>query len=365
MFQSAFSNKRVWLSGHTGFKGSWLAHWLTRLGADVKGYALPPNEYQPLFDWLDLHNRVKSEFNDIRDEGAVRSSIQAFQPDFVFHLAAQPLVRLSYRSPKETIETNSTGTINVLESLRNVEHKTVAIFVTTDKCYRNVEWLYSYREHEPLGGNDPYSASKAMAELAIHSYRHSFFATAPQILIASARAGNVIGGGDFAPERIVPDLVRSQRQDQPLAMRNPNATRPWQHVLEPLSGYLTLAAQLSSSTSNNSAGLLTDAFNFGPDLNANQTVASLVAEFQKTWPGRSIAASEPNAPHEAKLLNLAIDKAYHLLSWKPVWDFEEAVSRTALWYRKQVEGVPPLELVTDDLEQYLHLAQRKNLAWTH
>jgi CDP-glucose 4,6-dehydratase len=364
LFDSAFKGKRVWLSGHTGFKGAWLAHWLTKLGAIVSGYSLAPSQYQPLFHWLELSKKIDSNFSDIREFKAVRNSILEFRPDFVFHLAAQSLVRISYSIPKETIETNSNGTVNVLESLKELSRPIVAIFITTDKCYRNNEWLHSYREVDSLGGEDPYSASKAMAELAIHSYRKSFFSDNSNVLIASARAGNVIGGGDFAQDRIVPDLVRAQTNGTPLAIRNPTSTRPWQHVLEPLSGYLSLAANLAKHTSDLTRSRLCGAFNFGPSLDSNRTVADLVAEFHKTWPGQSLPATEPDVRHEAKLLNLATDKAYHLLGWRPVWDFCETIKRTASWYLSQSQMSSPAGLVDEELKLYISAAQRANLPWS-
>ena len=243
MFNQAFKGKRVWLSGHTGFKGAWLAEWLLALGAQVRGYALPPDQSQPLFGGLALGPRLESELADIRDVAAVRRSITDFQPDFVFHLAAQPLVRLSYEIPAETMATNVMGTVHVLEALRELRKPCAAVMVTSDKCYENREWVYGYREEDPMGGHDPYSASKGTAELAINSYRRSFFQEHPT-KIASARAGNVIGGGDWAVDRIVPDCMRALERNQVIGVRNPKATRPWQHVLEPLSGYLWLGACL-------------------------------------------------------------------------------------------------------------------------
>jgi len=243
MFAEAFRNKTVWLSGHTGFKGAWLAQWLLELGANVHGFALEPATEPALFDQLGLAKRLHHQIADIRDPAAVRESVKKSQPDFVFHLAAQPPVRLSYEQPLETYATNVMGTAHVLEALRALDKPCAAVLITTDKCYENREWLHSYREEDPLGGYDPYSSSKAAAEIAISAWRRSFFKKHP-VKIASARAGNVIGGGDWALDRIVPDCIRALQKKQPIAVRNPNATRPWQHVLEPLSGYLWLAARL-------------------------------------------------------------------------------------------------------------------------
>ena len=245
MFDDVFRGRSVWLSGHTGFKGGWLAEWLLNLGASVYGYALAPNTQPALFEQLGIAGRLQHELNDVRDAAAVAQSIQKTQPDFVFHLAAQPLVRLSYDQPIETYATNVMGTLHVLDALRSLKKPCAAVFITSDKCYENQEWIYGYREGDPLGGYDPYSSSKAAAEIVIGAYRRSFFQNHP-VRIASARAGNVIGGGDWAADRIVPDCIRALQNNQPIPVRNKVATRPWQHVLEPLSGYLWLAASLRS-----------------------------------------------------------------------------------------------------------------------
>ena len=323
MFAEAFRNKTVWLSGHTGFKGAWLAQWLLELGADVHGFALEPATEPALFDQLGLAKRLHHQIADIRDPAAVQKSIGKVQPDFVFHLAAQPLVRLSYEQPLETYATNVMGTAHVLEALRGLKKPCAAVLVTTDKCYENREWLHGYREDDPLGGYDPYSSSKAAAEIAIAAWRRSFFKKHP-VKIASARAGNVIGGGDWSQDRIVPDCIRALQKKRPIAVRNPNATRPWQHVLEPLSGYLWLAARLTSPQSS-VLSPLTSAFNFGPAHDANRTVRELVAEVLKHWPGRWEDRSDPKAVHEASLLQLSTDKAHALLGWTPVWSFSQAV----------------------------------------
>jgi CDP-glucose 4,6-dehydratase len=334
MYQGAFANKVVWLSGHTGFKGSWLAEWLLGLGAKVNGFALQPPTSPSLFDQLGLVYRMNHEIGDVRDLAAVERSIQGCQPDYVFHLAAQPLVREAYASPVETYATNVQGTIHVLDALRRLNRPCSAVFVTTDKCYENREWFYGYREEDPLGGHDPYSSSKAAAEIAIQSYRRSFFQTKP-IRIASARAGNVIGGGDWAADRIVPDCIRNLKQNRAIALRNPHSTRPWQHVLEPLSGYLLLAAVLAGYGNPSLDGYEPrSAFNFGPGPEANRPVVELVEELLKHWPGRWEDARNPNAVHEAGLLQLCADKARNELKWSPVWTFEEAVAQTAVWYRE-------------------------------
>ena len=323
----AFAGKRAWISGASGFKGSWLAEWLLTLGADVHGLSLPPDTTPALFQQLSLETRVDHAFGDIRDPKIVRESIGKAQPDFVFHLAAQPLVRRSYRLPVETWETNVLGTIHVLEALRALSEPCAAVLITTDKCYENREWHYGYREEDPLGGYDPYSSSKAGAEIAIAAWRKSFF-KGHGVRIASTRAGNVIGGGDWAEDRIIPDAVRALQSGLPIPVRNPTATRPWQHVLESLGGYLTLAAQLFDPDK-----ALDSAFNFGPNLESQRPVADLVRCILQTWPGEWKDCSDPDAPHEANQLHLATDKAFQLLGWSPRWTFEEAVRYTIEWYR--------------------------------
>lgn len=373
---SVFRNKRVFLTGHTGFKGAWLAHWLCDLGADVHGFALDPPTQPALYDQLALAKRINDQRNDIRDAAAVAHAITDCQPDFVFHLAAQSLVRHSYAAPVETYEVNVLGSIHVLQALRALTKPCAAIFVTTDKCYENREWLHGYREEDPLGGHDPYSSSKAAAEIAIASFRRSFFQTHP-VKIATARAGNVIGGGDWALDRIVPDCIRAVQRGEPVPVRNRVATRPWQHVLEPLSGYLWLAANLAQAEMDDSnraprsspplatcdSRLLSSAFNFGPALTSNKTVADLVQEIIKHTGGEWFDASDPNAVHEASRLNLVTDKAFHVLGWQPVWSFEETVARTAAWYLAVAGGESPHDLTLKQIQAYQQAASSKGLAW--
>jgi CDP-glucose 4,6-dehydratase len=361
MFFGAFRGKTVWLSGHTGFKGSWLAHWLLELGAKVHGFSLPPPTHPALFDQLELAGRLHHEVGDIRDLPAVQKSIAAAQPDFVLHLAAQPLVRLSYLQPVETYATNVLGTVHVLEALRALNKRCSAVFVTTDKCYENREWVHGYREEDRLGGHDPYSSSKAAAEVAIASFRRSFFQGHP-VKIASARAGNVIGGGDWALDRIVPDCARALQTGAPIPVRNKTATRPWQHVLEPLSGYLWLAARLAQSEL---PGRLDSAFNFGPGHDANRTVKELVEESLKHWPGTWQDKSDPKAVHEAHLLQLTTDKAHALLGWSPAWKFSDAVEHTIKWYRAVSEGGPTVaqELTSVQIAEYVSAARAQNAPW--
>jgi CDP-glucose 4,6-dehydratase len=367
MFDGAFANRTVWLSGHTGFKGAWLAQWLLGLGAKVRGFALPPPTRPSLFEQLGLAARLHHhEIADLRDAAAVQKSILLAQPDFVFHLAAQPLVRLSYQQPLETLATNVLGTAHVLEALRPLDKPCVAVLITSDKCYENRERPHAFREEDPLGGHDPYSASKAAAEIVIAAFRRSFFSNHP-VKIASARAGNVIGGGDWALDRIVPDCIRALSDGESIAVRNPQATRPWQHVLEPLSGYLWLAARLAAPSAADPA--LCSAFNFGPGPDAHRTVSELVAEILKHWPGTWENRNSPDAVHEAGRLQLAIDKAQAHLGWRPVWSFAEAVAHTAVWYRQIAETEPSatsraaLELSADQIQQYTRQARQQGLPW--
>ena len=345
--QAAYQDKTVLVTGHTGFKGAWLCEWLLMLGARVIGIALPPNTQPNLFDQLGLADRLEHHILDIRDREAFAQQVLAAEPDYVFHLAAQPLVRLSYAEPVETYATNVMGTVHLLDALRQLDaqyranQRTCAtILITTDKCYENREWLHGYREDDALGGYDPYSSSKAAAELAIAAYRRSYFNPEvpddpPCIGIASARAGNVIGGGDWAQDRIFPDCIRHLQRDEPIPVRNPAATRPWQHVLEPLGGYLTLAAQQRMALEARDPTALRrtcSAYNFGPSLSANQPVSALVEEILQYWPGRWRDQSNPMAPHEAGHLNLAWEKAFHQLDWQPRWNFAQTIGRTVSWY---------------------------------
>jgi CDP-glucose 4,6-dehydratase len=334
--------KKVFLTGHTGFKGSWLSLWLTSLGAEVIGLSLSPNTQPSLFEQLGLVNHLTHHLGDIREADLVAKLIHQARPDIVFHLAAQPLVRSSYVEPVETWNINVIGTIHVLEGLKKLDYPCAAVFITTDKCYENKEWVYGYRENDQLGGHDPYSSSKAGAELAIASWRKSFFSDPScSVGIASARAGNVIGGGDWSKDRIVPDAMRSLIRDEPIPVRNPQATRPWQHVLEPLAGYLQVAESiyqcLSSADQLNQKDKFCSAFNFGPDLTSNRSVKELVSEILNYWSGTWLDKSDPCAFHEASLLNLVTDKAYHWLNWKPLWDFEKTIRETVVWYQESCE----------------------------
>ena len=368
-FANTYQGKRVLITGHTGFKGAWLSEWLIQLGADVTGFALPPPTTPSLFEQLDLASRLRHIEGDVRDLAAVRAAVAASQPDFVFHLAAQPLVRLSYSQPVETYATNVMGTVNVLEAIRLTaapDRPCVVVAITTDKCYENKEWVHSYREEDPMGGYDPYSSSKGAAELVIASYRRSYF-SAPDspVKLASARAGNVIGGGDWALDRIVPDCIRALASDATIPVRNKVATRPWQHVLEPLSGYLWLGACLHNSQLSAFSSKLPSAFNFGPALASNRTVAELVIEILKHWPGRWDDQSDPHAFHEAQLLNLATDKAHHVLGWSPAWPFAETIARTVEWYRQAATPASSdlNTLTTGQIAAYTAAAQATGSHW--
>lgn len=362
-FNDRFLGKRVLVTGHTGFKGSWLTQWLLQLGAEVTGFSLAEPVSSPnLFDGLGLSGQIDDRRGDIRDPDPIAACIRKTQPDFVFHLAAQSLVRKSYSTPVETYAANVMGTVHVLDALRRVDRPVVGVMVTTDKCYENKEWLHGYREEDPMGGYDPYSSSKGAAEIAISAFRRSFFSPESGKRIASARAGNVIGGGDWALDRIIPDCIRSLQQEQAIPVRNKVATRPWQHVLEPLSGYLQLASALASDSKRDAN--LWGAFNFGPGLTSNRTVADVVEQVLKAWPGAWEDQSDPDAVHEAKLLNLSTDKAYHLLAWRPVWDFEKTIAETTAWYRTNFEGGDMKAFTQAQIARYTQDASGAGIPWS-
>ena len=360
-FKNHYNGKTVLLTGHTGFKGSWLSEWLLSLGAKVVGVSLDPVDDPSLFEQLRLKDRMEHHILDIRAADKLGQLVEATQPDVVFHLAAQALVRYSYKYPLETFMTNSMGTAHVLDALRRIDKPCEAVMVTTDKCYENHEQPEPYSENDPMGGHDPYSASKGAAELVISSYRRSFFNPAEygkshQIAVASARAGNVIGGGDWAIDRIVPDCIRTLASGQRIAIRSPRATRPWQHVLEPLGGYLQLALRLAEAKTAEDRIVLFSGYNFGPDPSANRPVCDLVGQILESWPGEWIDQSEPNAVHEAGLLNLSIEKAARLLSWAPVWNFETAIAETVQWYRCVLEdSACALELTRQQIAEYTEI----------
>ena len=329
--EKMYKNKNVVVTGHTGFKGSWLVAWLKQMGASVTGIALDPSSIPSHYSVSKVAEGIQDHRIDIRNVGAIEQAILEAKPDFLFHLAAQPIVGVSYDDPIETWSTNVMGTINVLEALRKIQNSCSAVIITSDKCYDNIEWEWGYRENDNLGGPDPYSASKGAAELAIRSYVKSFFSGENNpVRIASARAGNVIGGGDWAENRIVPDCVQSWSKNEIVELRNPHSTRPWQHVLEPLGGYLQLGALLSQNHR-----LHGEAFNFGPQAQQNHSVLELVKQMSRSWSEVRWAECEPQSSefYESGLLKLNCDKALHFLNWHAVLNFEETVALTADWYR--------------------------------
>lgn len=389
---TCYQGRRVLVTGHTGFKGSWLCEWLLALGAEVHGFALEPPTRPSLFNQLKLAKRIASHMvGDVRDLPALVRTMRRVKPDFVFHLAAQPLVRLSYEKPAETFDTNVMGTVNVLEAarvltspdlmagscsklpqgqmaqrlgnagnkkassdlmaeLRSANPQISIVCITTDKVYENNEKGRPFRETDPFGGHDPYSASKGACEIVISSYRRSFFGTPNSpVWVASARAGNVIGGGDWAKDRIVPDAMRALAKGATIPVRNSASTRPWQHVLEPLGGYLALGAALAKRERFDE---VCGGFNFGPDPKANRTVKELVEEMLKWRKGTWVDKSDPNAVHEAGLLNLDIRKARRVLGWKPRWGFEETVKNTVQWYAAVADGCNPLAITREQIAAY-------------
>jgi len=361
LFNNIYKDKVVLVTGHTGFKGSWLSLWLKELGANVIGYALEPPTKPNHFKLLKL--KITSIIDDIRDRKKLSDTFNKYKPDIVFHLAAQPIVRDSYSDPVYTFETNIMGTVNVFESCRKSLSVKAIINVTSDKCYENKEWLWGYRESDSMGGYDPYSASKGCSEILTSSYRNSFFnvddyGKKHNTLLASVRAGNVIGGGDWAQDRLIPDIIRAVSKGKKSVIRNPRATRPWQHVLEPLSGYLTLGWQLLEGKK-----AFADGWNFGPELENNVPVSEIVNNSKKYW--NDITFSElknNNSVHEANLLMLDCSKANKLLKWKPVWNFSQTLKKTTEWYKAFYQTKT---INTDnDLSSYIHDAQKKDVIWT-
>ncbi len=344
-----FRGKRVLVTGHTGFKGSWLTLVLEMLGAEVMGYALPPEHEASHFERLGLSGSMRHVVGDIRDGDRLIAEVSAFAPEIVFHLAAQALVRPSYADPKSTFDVNVGGGVNLLEAVRRSESVRSLVFVTSDKCYENVEWIWGYRESDAMGGRDPYSASKGAIELVFSSYLRSFLVQRPGLGAASARAGNVIGGGDWAVDRIVPDCIRALEAGQPITLRNPRATRPWQHVLEPLSGYLKLAAKLFEN-----GPAFSGAWNFGPPVGDMRTVLDVATGIARQFDGGEVRVDEPaHQPHEAHLLQLNSDKARQLLNWNTRWDFDATVDATGRWSKDVLlRKRPALEVSKVQISRY-------------
>lgn len=347
MNREFWHGKRVFLTGHTGFKGGWLALWLTDMGAEVHGYALTPPTEPNFFTVANLQGRLaRSTIADIRDATALAQAVQAAKPDIVLHLAAQPLVRYSYVAPVETYAVNVMGTVNLLEAVRQTPSVKAVVNVTTDKCYENREWVWPYRENEAMGGFDPYSSSKACSELVTAAYRRSFLEAAGTHL-ASARAGNVIGGGDWAADRLVPDFLRALDADQTLTIRSPLATRPWQHVLEPLSGYLTLAEKLFTEGKS-----FADAWNFGPEEADAKPVQWIVEYLCGQVPGASWQCDAASQPHEANMLKLDSSKAKVQLGWHPRWNLQTALGMTLGWHQAWKQGADMAAISVQQIQAY-------------
>jgi CDP-glucose 4,6-dehydratase len=350
--QNAYTGKRIFVTGHTGFKGAWLIKILNDFGAIVKGYALEPENEINLYTEINGDSLCESVISDLRDRVALKKTVLDFQPDYIFHLAAQPLVRLSYEIPSETFEVNAIGTANLLDAVRQLEKKCNIVLITTDKVYHNNEWEYPYRENDRLGGYDPYSASKACCELVIESYKNSFFNTNKyaqhQKAIAVGRAGNVIGGGDWSKDRLIPDIAKFLSNGNEIIIRNPNAVRPWQHVIEPLFGYLELGVKLNIDPIK-----YAQAFNFGPNTSDALSVEEMVKKSVESWGiGNYRAVFDTNNPHEAGLLKLDISKALNELNWKPLFNAQSAIERTINWYKRYYNGISAIELMQLDIEYY-------------
>ena len=360
LFGGIYNKRKVLITGHTGFKGSWLALWLSEMGADVVGYSLDPQTIPSHFVLLDIP--MTSVIGDIRDLNHLSETFQRYEPEIVFHMAAQPLVRLSYKEPKETIEINVMGVVNVFEACRNTPSVKAVINITSDKCYENKEWVWGYRENDAMGGFDPYSASKGCSELVTSAYRNSFFhpeqyGQRHQVLVASVRAGNVVGGGDWAEDRLIPDIIKAVNSKKKVIIRNPHATRPWQHVLEPLSGYLHLGQKLLQGKKE-----FADAWNFGPKDEEAVTVGEIVEQFKSSWVDMDYEIQQDgNNPHEASLLKLDCSKAHTVLHWRSVWDSPITIERTVNWYREYYENKGVISL--SDINSYVADAQKKKVEW--
>jgi len=361
LFNGFYSKKRVLITGHTGFKGSWLTLWLLSLGAKVAGYSLYYPSKPCNFIVCALRKHTINIAGDIRDLSSLRTVFQKFKPEIVFHLAAQPIVKKSFEEPKTTFDTNIGGTVNVLECIRITGSVKGAVIITSDKCYRNEERKEGYIETDTLGGDDPYSASKAGAEIVAHAYIKSFFNSRKSARICTVRAGNVIGGGDWAPDRIIPDCIRSFSENKKAIIRNPDAKRPWQHVLEPLSGYLWLGSKLCFNSK-----LQGESFNFGPAKDVNQSVKEVAEKLSYLWgDGKWLVNKQKRFGKEANLLKLSCDKAARLLHWHPILTFDDTIRMTSEWYKKYYESKENMYLYSiAQIDEYVKQALRRNLSWT-
>jgi len=347
---NSFKGKRVFITGHTGFKGSWLSFILSEVGAEVMGYALNPIEGPSHFNMLNLSSKINHVVGDIRDSSKLDKAMHKFQPEYVFHLAAQPLVKKSYEDPVNTFDTNIMGSVNLLDSVRRCSSIHSLVFITSDKCYENMEWIWGYRETDKLGGYDPYSASKGSAEIIFSSFLRSYFESRKTLGAASARAGNVIGGGDWAFDRIIPDCIRSIEKNVPIEIRNPLATRPWQHVLEPLSGYILLSTKLRHEPKKFSGS-----WNFGPSSSEVRTVKEVASKMVYYLDKGTIKiSSDINQHHEAMLLQLNCDKSHQILKWEPRWNVEETLKYTAEWYKKVLDGESAEDITRIQIQKYFN-----------
>jgi CDP-glucose 4,6-dehydratase len=360
MIKAFWNSKRVFITGHTGFKGSWLSLWLQMKGAQVVGYSLPAPTQPSLFEVADIKRNMISLIGDIRDEEHLQNVFKQHSPEIVIHMAAQPIVRDSYADPVNTFSSNVMGTVNVLEAVRHTNSVKVVLVITSDKCYENKEWIWGYRENDPMGGHDPYSSSKGCAELVTASYRRSFFSGTSgdghQVALASTRAGNVIGGGDWATDRLIPDIIKAFLEDRSVVIRFPNAIRPWQHVLEPLRGYLMLAEKLWEDKMAYSSG-----WNFGADSSEVRPVSWVVDRLAKMWKGNAGWQKETeNQPHEATYLKLDCTKAKSLLAWKPLMDLETTLEWIVNWYQAYSRNEDMRRCTKDEISRYEHLVSKRH-----